>query len=68
MDKTISYKNHLIVFDGITARVYDLAVSNYIYVYKTRFIDASECLKSLKSFVNLRLDQQKRDRRINVYA
>jgi hypothetical protein len=64
MEKTIYYKDHTIILDGITATIYH----NGSYIYKTRFIDAVETVKSLKAFINLRLDQQKRDRGVNVYA
>jgi hypothetical protein len=69
MNKTITYKNHVILLDGITARVYDTTlVDAHLYIYKTRFIDAVEAVKSLKSFINLRVEQQQRDRSINIYA
>jgi hypothetical protein len=68
MTKRIGYKNHIIVLDGVVAYVFDHNVSTYDYIYKTRFIDAVETVKSLKSFINLRLEQLERDKHINIYA
>ena len=68
MTKRIGYKNHIIVLDGIVAYVFDHNVSTYDHIYKTRFIDAVEAVKSLKAFINLRLDQIKRDRSIDIYV
>ena len=68
MNKRIGYKNHVILLDGIVAYVYDYNISTYNHIYKTRFIDAVEAVKSLKAFINLRVEQQNRDRSINIYA
>ena len=68
MNKQITYKNHIITLDGITASLY----YNSELVFKTRFTNASEAVKSLKAFVNLRLEQLERDKHndkhISVYA
>lgn len=64
MNKTIHYKQHLIILDGITAVIMYQGAS----IYKTRFIDAVETVKALKAFINLRIEQQNRDRSIDIYA
>ena len=64
MNKLINYKGHDIILDGIVATVH----YEGSYIYKTRFIDASDCLKALKAFINLRLEQIKRDRSIDIYV
>lgn len=64
MNKLINYKGHDIILDGITAVIMYQGAS----IYKTRFIDTVEAVKSLKSFINLRLDQIKRDRSIDIYV
>ena len=64
MTKTLYYKHHKIELNGIVATVH----YEGSYIYKTRFIDASDCLKALKAFINLRLEQIKRDRSIDIYV
>jgi hypothetical protein len=64
MNKTIHYKNHLIELNGIVATI----SYNGSLIYKTRFIDAVESVRTLKAFINLRVEQQNRDRSINIYA
>jgi hypothetical protein len=64
MTHQIHYKNHLIELNGIVATIsYDGSL-----IYKTRFIDAVEAVKTLKAFINLRVEQMNRDRSINIYA
>lgn len=64
MNKEITYKNHVIVLDGIVANVY----YNSEHIFKTRFMNAFECIKSLKSFINMRVHQIKKEKHINIYA
>lgn len=64
MDKIINYKQHDIILDGIVAVIMYQGAS----IYKTRFIDAVETVKALKAFINLRLEQIKRDRSIDRYV
>ena len=70
MDKTINYKGHLIVLEGITAKIYADTSLKSDYIYKTRFFGYTACetVKSLKSFINLRLEQIEKDKRINIYV
>ena len=62
--KTINYKNHTIIIDGITARLY----YNNEYVYRTSAYNYADTVKQLKSFINLRLEQIERDKHVNIYA
>lgn len=60
----IQYKNHEINLDGIVATIH---YKNEL-IFKTRAYNYVEVLKSLKSFINLRLEQIEKDKRINIYV
>ena len=62
--KTINYKNHIILIDGVTAKLY----YDNEYIYKTSAYNHADTVKRLKSFINLRLEQMERDKHVNIYA
>lgn len=64
MQKTINYKNHVIILDGITANLY----FGGKHIYKLRFTNAFDAVRRLKGFINLRVGQIERDKSINIYA
>lgn len=62
--KTINYKNHTIILDGIVATLHCQGQ----LIYKTRFMAADDVVKQLKNFINQRLEQIERDKHVNIYA
>jgi antitoxin component YwqK of YwqJK toxin-antitoxin module len=70
MNRTLTYKNHLIILDGITGTIYPNNNINSEYIFKNRFIGYSqvEVIMRLKSFINLRLVQIEKEKHVDIYA
>lgn len=58
MNRSLTYKNHIIVLDGIAGIIYTDDI-NSDYIYKMKYIGYSQAsiIMQLKSFINLRLRQ-----------